>query len=549
MATTLNTSVVVVGGSLVGLSTALFLSHWNVPVIVLERHLGSSRHPRAVGYTARTIELLISVGTQSRLPELGKFSGPPRRITVESLAGKWGQDLIWTRTPQNAGGDKGPVHAPTFKEFSPTESLASAQDKIEPVLRERAAELGADLKLGFTVTSWQQDEEGVSVTAIGNDGQELRISAKYLIACDGGKSPIREELGIQRHGVGHLRGLRSILFRCPQLDEYFHRGYQQFQIEGREDGFEAMMTTYGEGRIALMWNETGNEYMDAATQKGWIRKAAGRDIPDDDITLITTGQWEIGGYINDAFSSGRVFLAGDAAHQLPPNRGGYGANTGIADAHNISWKIAAVLEGTSRPELLETYDAERRPVAQTRHDQIFLRDDYARYLKDRDWTPKNSEIFDDVAMEFGQLYRSGGIISVADGLPDAKSPTEWKGQPGTRAPHVRLRRGGEIISSLDLAGKTWVVVSEDQWWEEVTIKTAQDVGVDCNFVHIGGEVKEEELGKFGTSFGVTKTGAVLVRPDGYVAWRVETKPGDAASVFRQALARGSYSVKASMAYV
>ncbi|KAF5684544.1 phenol 2-monooxygenase [Fusarium circinatum] len=164
MATIEETSVVIVGGSLVGLSTALFLSQLNIPNILIERHPGSSLHPRAIGYTARTIELFRTVGVESKLKGIQWSGGPPRRIVVESLAGKWAKEQTWTQKP------KGGPHV-SFAEYSPTEGVAIAQDVIEPVLRERARELGADLRLGFTVTGWSQNDDGVQVEATGSDGK------------------------------------------------------------------------------------------------------------------------------------------------------------------------------------------------------------------------------------------------------------------------------------------------------------------------------------------------------------------------------------------
>ncbi|WAO86424.1 FAD-binding-3 domain-containing protein [Fusarium falciforme] len=533
------TSVIVVGGSLVGLSTALFLSKQQVPVILLERHKGSSAHPRAIGYTARTLEILRSFDVESRLPKAQWKGGPPRRIVVESLTGKWQDEKHWTPKP---AGPKDGAKPKSQEDYSPVSGIASAQDKIEPVLRECAIESGADLRLGWKVTSWSQNDHGVAVTAVSSDGTERQIEAKYLVACDGARSPIREQLGIKRDGVGFLQTLRSILFRCAPIDHYLDRGYSQFQIEGREDGFKGFMTNYGERRWALMWNPTegsSDNPMDEATQKDSIRKAIGKDIPDSDIELITTGEWDLCGLVAEKFSSGRIFLAGDAAHALPPNRGGYGANTGISDAHNLAWKLAAILKGHSSPELLDTYDAERHPVALVRHDQIFARDDYQRFLVDREWKSEGVQILDDVAMEFGQIYHSKSISGADENLPPAKRPDEWQGQPGTRAPHILMQRGGETISSLDLFGQGWVLVSKDEAWRT----TAEEAtGIECSFVKIGDEVDETNQGEFSEAFGVDDTGAVLVRPDGYIAWRAATKPQDGLDSLREVLARVSCSV-------
>ncbi|KAF7553727.1 hypothetical protein G7046_g7028 [Stylonectria norvegica] len=548
MSETIETSVIVVGGSLVGLSTALFLSELNVPVTLLERHPSSSLHPRAIGYTARTLEILRSIGADSRLPKAQWTGGPPRRIVVESLTGKWQDEKAWTPKPSGPGKGKAGDVQKTIEDYSPATGIATAQDKIEPVLRECAVERGADLRLGCKLTSWAQDSEGVTATAVDQSGNVFSVKGKYLVACDGGRSPIREALGIEREGGGHFKVLRSILFRCPEINHYLEKGYSQFQIEGRDDGFEGFLTTYLDGRWALMWNPTGEQAelatMDEATQKAMIRKAVGKEIADADIELITTGEWDLSGLVATKFSSGRVFIAGDAAHSLPPNRGGYGANTGISDAHNIAWKLAAVLSGVSRPELLETYDVERRSVARVRHDQIFARDDHKRFVGDRVWPGKSDEIFDEIAMEFGQLYKSGGFIGVDEGLPLAKRPDEWNGQPGTRAPHIPFLKGGETISSLDLLYHGWVLLSKDSEWKSALAEASIATGVASTFVQIGVDVEETETASFEKSFGV-KDGAVLVRPDGYIAWRSAVKTKDALGSLKKALEQVSYSSKAT----
>lgn len=551
------TPIIVVGGSLVGLSAALFPSHWKVPVILLEKHTGSSAHPRAIGYTTRTIELLQSVGAPlSRLEDSKQWAGgPPRRIVVESLAGKWQGEQAWAQGSPSAG-HAGQKDASTqepsktgsdFKAYSNVEGVAVAQDKIEPILRERAVELGADLRLGHRVIGFVQDDTGVSVSVISPKRHEYILRGNYLIACDGGRSPIREQLGISRHGVGHFRSLCSILFRCPRLQQYLEYGYSQFQVDNGD--FQAFATTYGDGRWMLAWSEEESSTPakeGEAFQRDQIRKAAGLDLRDEDITLITTGRWDIGGFIADKFSSGRIFLAGDSAHTLPPNRGGYGANTGIADAHNVAWKIAAVAGGKSDPSILNTYDAERRAIAQVRHDQIFAREDHRKFVKDRDWPGKDVEIIDDVAMEFGQLYRSGSIISrKMDDEPAAVLPEEWRGDPGIRGPHVALRKEGELISTLNLFGYTWIVLSKDMSWKAVVETVASGYNIDIRFHYIGVDLAEEIDGDFERLYGLDSTGATLLRPDGYIAWRAVSKTSDAQEVFEDAFSHVSYGVKSA----
>lgn len=494
-----HTTTLVVGGSLVGLSAAVFLASHGVPTTLIERHSGSALHPRAIGYTTRTMELFRSVGIQ--LPASTQ-NGPPRRARVESLAGQWFEEYPWSP----------PVTAPAITaDHSPVQASAIAQDALEPILRKRAIELGADLHLGTELVSFDDNGGGVTTTVRRRvDGSEYRLHADYLVAADGAASGIRSHLRIARTGRGLLSVQRSILFRAPELERYLRQGIVQFEIE--QPGFDAFLTTYSDGRWVLMLKDDFERSEDE--QRTAIRRATG--IEDLAIDLITTGRWELSALIADHFSCGRTFLVGDAAHQLPPNRGGYGANTGIGDAHNLAWKIAGVHAGRSEPALLDTYDAERRPVAWLRHEQIFARADYKAYI---DTPTSEAEIIDDVAMELGQLYRSVTAADVDPDLPVARRPDEWLGQPGTRAPHVWIAAGR---STLDHFGRNWTLVTDSETWRTAAESVAGQLGLQIDVLCF---TPDSELHTpIVTAYGLGPGGASLVRPDGYIAWRSATAP-------------------------
>ncbi|PZG48862.1 hypothetical protein C1I98_12200 [Spongiactinospora gelatinilytica] len=358
-----------------------------------------------------------------------------------------------------------------------------------------------------------------------DNGQEYGVRARYMVAADGAASGIRTALGIGRTGEGLLSTQRSILFRAP-FDEHLEHGVVQFEIE--QPDFRAFLTTYSDGRWVLMLSDDVGREEDE--QRGLVRKAIGRtDIP---IEPITTGRWELAALIADRFSSGRVFLTGDAAHQLPPNRGGFGADTGIDDAHNLAWKLAAVLSGQAAPALLDTYDAERRPIATLRHEQLFARADYKAHLK----TPKpDVPVLDDIALELGQLYRSAAVLGAGPDLPPARRPDEWAGQPGTRAPHLPVLADGAERSILDLFQRDWVLLSEDDLWAAAAGDTGRRLGVPITFVGIGTDAKPMKPDAFPAAYGITATGATLVRPDGYIAWRTTHAPADRAHALTAAL--------------
>ncbi|WP_422748975.1 FAD-dependent monooxygenase [Mycobacterium sp. WMMD1722] len=503
-------TVLVVGGSLVGLSAAVFLASQGVPTTLVERHRGSAAHPRAIGYTTRTIELFRGVGIE--LPASTQ-NGPPRRARVESLAGPWFEEYPWSPPAATAM---------ATADHSPVRASAIAQDALEPILRERARALGADLRMGCELVSFDDSGDGVAaVVRRRHDGSEYRIDADYLIAADGADSGIRQTLGIGRAGRGLLSVQRSILFRAPELDSYLRHGIVQFEIE--QPGFEAFLTTYSDGRWVLMLKDDIDRTDDE--QCAIIRRATG--IDDLAIELITTGRWELSALIADHFSCGRVFLVGDAAHQLPPNRGGYGANTGIADAHNLAWKIGAVHTGRSAAALLDTYDVERRPVAWLRHQQIFARADYKAYI---DTPTSDVEIIDDVAMELGQLYRCLAPADLAAHLPDARRPEEWAGQPGTRAPHVWIAPG---CSTLDHFGRGWTLVTGSDAWRNVVQSVADRLAVPIETLCFAGESTQHDT--IVTAYDLGPGGAVLVRPDGYIAWRAVTAPADRVAALTAAI--------------
>lgn len=510
--------VLIVGGSLVGLSASLFLRHHQVPHLLIDKHRGSAAHPRAMGFTETTLEHYRACGIADQIPQVDP-SFRLRRVQVESLFSDWTGETDWT--PGDAKG----VPVPESPALSPCSGAAIAQDKLEPILRQAALAAGADLDLGVELIALVDGPDLVTATVRHRDsGAEETLTADWVIACDGADSGIRKALGIGRSGVGYLRTVRSVLFHCPDADAVLAHGAQQFEIA--QDGFHAFLTTYGDGRWVLMFDD--DRKRDADELRSAVVRALGRDLPFE---IITTGKWEMAGRIADRYRQGRIFLAGDAAHQLPPTRGGFGANTGIDDVWNLAWKLAAVVGGTADARLLDSYDAERRPIGWLRHQQTFSRPDYAR------WAPSSfvsEPLIGNEAMEFGQLNRSSAVIGAGPELPAAASPLDWGGQPGTRAPHVWENGVENTRSTLDLFGRGCVLLSADPEWCDLGARLSIDV------VMIDRDFRFAANQPFASVFGVTGAGATLVRPDGIIGWRSQTSPdtGSEASL-RQLIAAQS----------
>lgn len=525
--------VIVVGASLVGLSAALCLASHRVPTIVLEKHSGKSQHPRAIGFTSRTMEIYRTLGIENKDPAPENFNLD--RAHVESLTGKWLDKSSWSDTERKPKVEKQVEQAPQpsspKKEYSVERASAIPQDQLEPILEALALERGADIRRQQKLIRVDQDPDGVTVTVTDAEGNEQKIRGSYLIAADGNRSTVRELLQIPRNGRGYMQTLSSVLFRAPL--EQWTKGFVQFDIS--QPDLKAFLASYSDGRWALMFKDAIDR--DEQALRAAIYQAVGRsDFP---IEVITTGRWELTALVADTFQSGRIFLAGDAAHTLPPNRGGYGANTGIHDVHNLAWKVAAVLSGKSSPELLNTYDAERRPVALLRHDQIFVRADYKVHLDTA--TPAGEKIDDD-AMEFGQIYLSEGIIGADKSLPRVKKPDEWNGQPGTHMPHFWVLKDGQKVPTLDLLGQgSWALISESDKWTEAVSTINQSSSVPLEFVHLGKSVQLLHGDDFQKSFAVSHSGAALIRPDGYIAWKVEAIPPNAVETLKGVMSKVSFS--------
>ena len=230
-----------------------------------------------------------------------------------------------------------------------------------------------------------------------------------------------------------------------------------------------------------------------------------------------------------------MFLAGDAAHLMPPN-GGFGGNTGIHDAHNLAWKLALVLKDVAGPELLSTYETERKPVGKFTVEQA-----YTRYVT-RTATYLGAKDFEPLAQRFQHRARlsvsfARHRVRKAADTKDMTIRARRHGRPGSRAPHVWLERGGKKISSLDLIGTHFVLLAaaQGQAWCDAAREAAKAFkGVDLDAYCIGGDIKDPD-GRFPQAYGVEPSGAVLVRPDGFVGWRATSLGGNPRQTIEAAL--------------
>ena len=513
--------VLIAGGSLVGLSASALLAAQGVPHLLVERHKGTAIHPRAASFHQRTMEIFRGLGLQGAVEEAAarEFVQNGAIVAVESLAGR---ELACFYRSFNDG----------VEGLSPTSRLFITQVGLEPLLRVRAAELGAEHLFGTELAGFEADGSGVTATLRPRDGgAERRVRARWLIAADGAHSPVREQLGIKMQGRGAFADCVTIYFRAdmraliggralsvvyvnrPDLLAFF-----RFSLAG-DAGFLAVFATFD--ATGKRDSHAGRD-MAPARAAALVRAALGvaEDFP---VEIGNMQPWRAAAATATRLREGPVFLAGDAAHVMPPT-GGFGGNTGVGDAHNLAWKLAMVLRGEAGEGLLDSYDAERRPVA-----ALIVEQAYTRYVQRVDPSLPQDELappLDDASIELGPVYRSAAML---DEGPDNGAPLDdpraARCRPGTRIPHAWLDEAAH--STLDLAGPGFTLLAENEIW------AAAGAASDVTVRPLDPETR--------TALGLDPEEALLLRPDGVIGWRSGAERGDAAgrldAVLRQLAAR------------
>ncbi|WNG40110.1 NAD(P)-binding protein [Archangium violaceum] len=497
----LRVPVLIVGGGLVGLSTALFLAHQGVRALVIEKRAGTSIHPRARGFHERTVELLRSTCASEEVERTGATlsgatGGELKAVTLAGPVLSWKTQSF---TAQETG-------------LSPCPFVFLGQDRMEPILLRAACEQGTEVRFRHELMAFSQDAEGVLATVIDRETNvAYSIRAEYLVGADGVRSPVREALGIGQRGRGSFGHNISTLFDAD-LSPVQREVPLGFAILTHPEAGGVIVATDVKDRwIYATRLEVPRESASDFTETRWtqrLRTATG--LADLALKLHGTFVWEAAERVAERFASGRVFLAGDAAHQMPP-MGAFGANTGIHDAANLAWKLAARLKGHAGPGLLATYDSERRPVAAATANQAALR----TLRLGKEDPDDDSDLVEDRAVTFG--YRYGAETP----LPKTFVPT---GEVGTRAPHVWLDLEEGRKSTLDLFGNGFVLLAGSEAWSAAGRLLSERVPLR---VHV--------VDGWQQAYGIEDRGACLVRPDGMVAARWSGPVPDAEHILASTL--------------
>ena len=516
--------VLIVGAGAAGLATSALLAKHGVRSLLVEKRREVFIYPKARNLSFRSLEILRGLGLSQQVhavaahvsemvtkPSLNSAQEEPA-IDIDAIFA--GLDLL---SPE-------PV-----VQYCP-------QSRLEPILLSATRRAGNEVRYGTELASFESDESGVAAVIRDREsGESETVRADYLVAADGVHSPVRCALGITTAGHGALPiFVVFIYFRAPWRGLVPHLGDGDgVQINNTdapgifivaEGDLGMFITTYLPGQ-----GETAAQFTPARCREV-LTEAFGAHI---DIDIIEVAAWQPYEQVADQFQCGRIFLVGDSAHTMPPFKAG-GANTAIQSAHNLSWKLAAVLRGTAGPGLLGTYQAERHPVGRFAARQSLSGPTVAllSFEGDRPQLPADEEasIF---ALLVGYRYRSA---AVATDEPDAVDPDvvevvkELCGLPGTRVPHVWVQHGGQRVSTLDLldSGFSVLTAGDAGRWHPAAAAVSDDLGIPIG-VHC---ISDDE---WTAVTGLGPGGALLVRPDDFVGWRAEECPSDPESQLYEAL--------------
>ncbi|MDH6679118.1 2-polyprenyl-6-methoxyphenol hydroxylase-like FAD-dependent oxidoreductase [Rhodococcus sp. LBL1] len=523
------TPVVVVGGGPIGLATAYVLGLHGVRSTVCEQYEAINPHPRAHVVNTRSMELLRNWGIANE-------------VTRDAVDLRGGPSYIWKHTV--AGEEFGRISLAAASEdeltskpdVSPEAKASCAQDRVQQHLLDAVRAQGmASVRYSTRVVDVQDTGDAVDVV-IESEGSTETIRARYVVAADGASGSVRSKVGVEADELPEFGN---------QINVYFHADLTPWTGNDQSLLFWVLNTRCPGVFIRMgggcRW--TFNFGFDAAAESvddytpqrcvELVRAAVG--VADLEVEVRSVGTWTLAARTAKKYRKGRVFLAGDAAHQFPPT-GGLGMNTGLADADNLAWKLAAVVQGWAPESLLDTYESERRPVAVSNAQRSLANAfkmadvgigpntlDIAERLESSDpvvaaaerkrlavAVPEQRPHFDDQELELGYVYG-------AHCDPESSVDPRVIAVPGGRLPHAWVVRDGGTISTLDLVmpGFTLIAGRNGAAWADALSEASS--GIPTQAVVVGRDIDVEGR----VLCGISDSGAVLVRPDGHIAWQTE----------------------------
>ena len=578
----INVPVLIVGGGSSGMMTSIMLSCYGIDHLMIERHEGTSILPKAHYLNQRAMEVFRQYGIADDVYAVG--------TPIDKMA-----SVVWQTT---LGGD-GPLSGKRFHKMdcfgggalteryerdSPTMSTNHPQLRLEPIMRDHA-EKRAPGKVLFNheLTEMSQNADGVTATVLDRaTGKSFTVNADYLVGADGGKT-VGPMIGASMVG---LHDLLDIVTAHMKAD--FSQWWEDDVLIAHFLNPEAGSYPSGGNMVPMgpTWGKHSEEWafhfaflpgddsnLDETQMLAKIRELLG--VGEVPIEIIQISHWSVQGSVASKFQDGRVFLVGDSCHRHPPTTG-LGMNTCVQDAQNLAWKLAAVIKGKADPSLLDTYEVERQPVGMRIVDWALFtmqnhfvidagmgllpipvppemhRAVFEIFFSDTPMGASRRARFEEVVktqrtefqahdLEIGYSYPTGALVP--DG--SAPPPSDPMGsiyypttRPGHRLPHAWLEAAGQRISTHDLTDNdgrfVLITGSLGQAWAAAAVGAAQKFGIEITVASIGTDYRDTE-GQWAQVREISDGGAILVRPDNYVAWRSMSSTADPTDTLAKAI--------------
>ena len=574
--------VLIVGAGPAGLATSLLLSRYGVAHMLVEKYPGTAHTPRAHIVNQRTVEIFRHMGIEDRLLAVGT----PQHLMSNNV---WSTSLAGLEVARLQTWGTSPDRAADYRKASPSPMTNCPQTVLEPLLVAAIIEAGVcDLRFNHEFLELRQDDSGVTATIRDRSaGQDLTVRSQYLVGADGGRSRVLDQAGLTVEGDAGLAEAANIWF-AADLTRYlsYRPGVLYWNVSPGTDFMVGAGTLichkpWSEFVMVIMYDPNRETISDREDYLvGRVHKVIGDSSVE--VTLKGFALWQINAQVAPRYSAGRVLCMGDAVHRHPPTNG-LGLNTSIADAFNLAWKLAQVLDGRAAPSLLETYSAERQPVGRQVVDRAITSvGEMAAIPSALGFAPGQSESegwaalaglyapgeegerrrkalrdaieltnyqFNAHNVEVGYRYRAGAIVP--DGTSEPASnrdsqlyyqPTTWS---GAHLPHAWIERDRTLISTLDLVNGTDFALLTGiggESWIEAAGAATQHTGIGID-VHIIGSRDGilDVYGDWAKLREIESDGCVLIRPDRHVAWRTPRIEPDPTSqlinVMQQVLGR------------
>jgi 2-polyprenyl-6-methoxyphenol hydroxylase-like FAD-dependent oxidoreductase len=523
----MDTQVIVVGAGPVGLTLALDLAHRGIRCVLIEQKPEPQFLPKMERCNARTMEMFRRIGLADAIRAAGMPPDIPMDVYI--VLSMTRPPLLHLKYPsveqarlEIAASNDGTLPLEPYQLIS--------QYTLEPLLKAQAERMPCvSVRYGTEFLEFEQDASGVTATVLGADGTTQNIRAAYLVGCDGGASRVRKQLNIRLRGEGNLARLRQGLYRCDEL-------YDRVPLGPGPGKGRHYLTVDAHGSFLIMQDSRRHWTLHATAETDEEMRHRFETVVGVPVRyeMLYCAEWRQNLLLADRYGTDRVFLAGDAVHLVIPT-GGLGMNTGVGDAFDLSWKLAATLAGWGGPRLLQSYEVERRQVGErnigaSRYAALGYRkwrslcrpelyDDTQASLAAREHLAavadvEQRKVNEMLGAELGYRYADSPIIDNIPGGPEhlfrQYRPTTW---PGARLPHAWLSDGTAIQDRIPTAGYSLLRLNPK---EDVSALVAafQARRAPLTVLDVSGQSLQ----------ALYERDLLLLRPDMHVVWRGNQLP-------------------------